>query len=273
MLMRPRHRYLVPLLLLALLAACERGTNPPVPDAQVPSAPVEAPDAVSLQDVVETRPDYIVGISFPQSAAKYPGLAQALKTYADAARGELMQAVSGWKGQKPTAPYDLSLQFTGLVDTPDIVAVAADGSSYTGGAHGNPLVARFVWLPKMQQMLTAQALFPAADAWQVISDVSREQLATSMTQRLDADDVEGTERASQLQSSVRMINDGTAPKAGNFAQFEPVMDVGGRIRALRFVFPPYQVGPYVDGTRSVDIPARVLLPIMAAEYKVLFIGG
>lgn len=229
--------------------------------------------AISLQDVVETKPDYIVGISFPQSAAKHAGLAKALKTYADAARSELMQAVAGLNGQKPTAPYDLSLQFTGLVDTPDVVAVAADGSSYTGGAHGNPLVARFVWLPKSEQMLTAQALFQNAGAWQVLSDTTREQLATLLSQRLDADGLEGAERAQQLESGSRMINDGTAPKAENFTHFEPVMDVSGRIRALRFVFPPYQVGPYVDGTRTVDVPARILLPIIAPEYKHLFIGG
>lgn len=273
MLMLRRPLFLALLLPLALLPACERGANPTPPVAQPPLAQVQAADVVPLEDVVETKPDYIVGISFPRSAAKHPGLAQALKTYADAARAELMQAVTGLQGQKPTAPYDLSLQFTGLVDTPDVVAVAADGSSYTGGAHGNPLVARFVWLPKPRQMLTAQRLFPAANAWAVISDASREQLATSMSQRLDTDEVEGAERAQQLQNSTRMIVDGTAPKAENFAQFEPVMDVSGRIRALRFVFPPYQVGPYVDGTRSVDIPARELLPIMAAEYKALFIGG
>ena len=263
----------VPLLLVALLPACDRGTNVAATDVQAPVAVDQAPVAVSLQDVVETKPDFIVGISFPQSAAKYPGLAQALKTYADAARAELMQSVAGLKGQKPTAPYDLSLQFTGLVDTPDVVAVAADGSSYTGGAHGNPLVARFVWLPKTQQMLTAQALFPTANAWSVIADASREQLATSLSQRLDSDELEGVERAQELQSSSKMIDAGTAPKAENFAQFEPVMDVGGRIRALRFVFPPYQVGPYVDGTKTVDIPARILLPIIAPEFKALFIGG
>ena len=273
MLMLRRTFYLIPLLLLAFVPGCERGTNPTAPDAPAPLAPVPAADAVSLEDVVETRPDYIVGISFPKSAARYPGLAQALKVYADAARNDLMQAVAGLKGRKPTAPYDLSLSFTGLVDTGDIVAVAADGSSYTGGAHGNPLVARFVWLPKSGKMLAVQELFPAANSLQVISDVSREQLATSLSQRLDADGAEGAERAQQLQNSTRMIADGTQPKAENFAQFEPVMDVSGRIRALRFVFAPYQVGPYVDGTRTVDVPAGILLPIMAAEYKPLFIGG
>ena len=271
--MPPRSHLLLPLLLAFLLPACDRGTTPVTPEAQAPVAAGQAPVVISLQDVVETKPDYIIGISFPQSAAKHPALATALKAYADAARNDLMQAVAGLNGQKPTAPYDLSLQFTGLVDTPDVVAVAADGSSYTGGAHGNPLVARFVWLPKTEQMLTAQALFPQPGAWQVLSDTTREQLATLLSQRLDADDLEGAERAEQLKNGSRMINDGTAPKAENFERFEPVMDVGGRIRALRFVFPPYQVGPYVDGTRTVDVPARILLPIIAPEYKALFIGG
>ena len=98
-----------------------------------------------LQDVIETKPDYIVGISYPQGiVARHPALAQALQAYAESARAELMQSVAALKGSKPSAPYDLSLQFTGLVDTPRIVAAAADGSSYTGGAHGNPLVARCV---------------------------------------------------------------------------------------------------------------------------------
>jgi len=70
-----------------------------------------------------------------------------------------------------------------------------------------------------------------------------------------------------------MIADGTAPKAANFARFEPVVDADGRIRALRFVFPPYQVGPYSDGTRTADVPAAVLLPVLAPEYRRLFRGG
>ena len=51
----------------------------------------------------------------------------------------------------PTAPYDLSLCFTELLDSPTLVAIAADGSSYTGGAHGAPLIARFVWLPQQRR--------------------------------------------------------------------------------------------------------------------------
>ncbi len=261
----------VGLLAAALMAGCQRDAAPPASQAQAPQVETAVP--VGLEDVIETRPDFIIGITYPKSAAVHPGLAQALQSYANAARSELMQAVDGLKGKKPSAPYDLSLQFTGLVDTPNIVAVAADGSSYTGGAHGNPLVARFVWLPAQQRMLTAEALVPDKAGWQAIADASREQLMTSLSQRLDGDDLPPVDYAAQLQAGSKAIADGTAPESSNFSQFEPVVDADGRIRALRFVFPPYQVGPYSDGTRTVDIPAASLLQVIDPQYRPLFRGG
>ena len=48
------------------------------------------------------------------------------------------------------------------------------------------------------------------------------------------------------------------------------MDAQGKITALRFVFPPYQVGPYADGTQTVDVPAAVLWPHLAPDYSGLF---
>ena len=262
---------------IALLAGCGREQPPAVPapvaaaGAEPPAENVLEPAApVVLQDVIETRPDYIVGISYPKVAASYPQLARALHDYAEAARTALMQAVAGLGGEKPTAPYDLSLQFTGLVETPRVVAVAADGSSYTGGAHGNPLVERFVWLPQRQQMLAAEQLIPDAANWRPVADYVREQLATALSQQLDDDGLEADERAQAMRDGSRMIDAGIAPQAANFSRFEPVMNADGSIRALRFVFPPYQVAPYSEGTRTVDVPARVLLPLVAADYRALF---
>ncbi|HEX2083301.1 MAG TPA: RsiV family protein, partial [Xanthomonadaceae bacterium] len=123
------------------------------------------------------------------------------------------------------------------------------------------------------QLLTAQRLVPDSAAWTAISDYAREQLHTSLSQRLDGADVEPADRAEMLRSAGRMIDEGTEPRAENFAQFEPVLAGDGRIRALRFVFPPYQVGPYADGTQSVEVPAEVLLPRIAPEYRELFAAG
>jgi hypothetical protein len=255
------------------LAACRREAA--APKAEPAARPAAAPTAPKplLEDVVEHDPRYVIGISYPPVANRYPGLAAALKRYADDARGELMQAVAGLGQEKPRAPYDLSLSFTQVVTTPQVVAIDADGSSYTGGAHGNPLVACFVWLPQRNELLTAEKLMPDASAWKALSDFVRHQLHVALSQRVDADHLDGDQRADVLKDGGRMIDEGTAPDAENFSQFEPVLGADGRIAALRFVFPPYQVGPYADGRQTVDVPADVLLPHVAPAYRPLFAGG
>lgn len=214
----------------------------------------------------------MIGISYPPIANKYPGLAAELKRYADAARGELMQAVEGIGTDKPAALYDLSLSFTELAATPELIAIAGDGSSYTGGAHGNPLLVRLVWLPRQDKALTAVELVPDPKSWRDLSDYVREQLQTALSQRVDADELPPADRADIVKNAGRMIDEGTTPDVANFSQFEPVL-ANGRIAAVRFVFAPYQVGPYSDGTQTVDVPADVLLPRIAPGYRHLFVGG
>lgn len=260
-------------LAMSLLTGCRR--EAPEQQAESPAAPAAAPAAATpaLEDVIETDPRYILGISYPPAVNRYPGLAAELRRYADAARGELMDAVAGMDEQTPAAPYDLSLAFSMVAETPQLVAVAADGSSYTGGAHGNPLVARFVWLPQRNELLQAEALLPDPRGWQSVSDYVAEQLHAALSQRIDADDLEPAERVQVVRSAGRMIDEGTGPEPDNFQQFEPVLDASNRMTGLRFVFPPYQVGPYSDGVQTVEVPARVLLPHVAPAYRDLFADG
>lgn len=259
------------------LSACRQSSPEPQgaisgPDRDAAAvAPVAEP--IELVDVVETDPRYIIGISFPPAVNKYPGLAADLKTYADGARAELMEAVAGLEGEAGSAMYDLALEFKVIADTPDIFAVAADGSSYTGGAHGAPLIARFVWLPREQRRLRASELIPDPDAWREVSSFVREQLHAALSQRVDADELDPGERERVIRSAARMIEEGSAPDAENFTEFEPVIGANGRLAALRFVFPPYQVGPYSDGEQTVEVPAELLLPHVAQAYRALFAGS
>jgi hypothetical protein len=268
-------RPLIVLLSLAALSACQRESSSPQASAPTaapaPAAPV-AVEAAPLKDVIERDPRYVIGISYPPAAAKYPGLAAEMRRYADAARADLMQAVQEIGERKPPAPYDLSLSFNTVVETPKIVAVAADGSSYTGGAHGNPLVARFVWLPEQDKLLSAKDLVPDPDSWRDISGYVREQLHAALSQRVDADELPPAERADLIRTAGKMIDEGSQPEVDAFDQFEPVLGADGRIQALRFVFPPYQVGPYADGTQTVEVPASVLAKHIAPAYRGLFAG-
>jgi hypothetical protein len=98
----------------------------------------------------------------------------------------------------------------------------------------------------------------------------REELHTALSQRVDADELGPGERAEVIKSAGRMIDEGTTPDPENFASFEPVVDAGGKLTALRFVFEPYQVGPYADGVQTVEVPASVLLPHVAPQHRDLF---
>lgn len=267
--------------LLLALAACQReapqSQATPQPQSQAPTATPQAPHAtdapVELEDVIERDPRYVIGVTYPSGVNRYPGLAAELHRYTQAVRRELMQAVSGLGSDKPRAPYDLSLSYRTIVETPRIVAVAANGSSYTGGAHGNPLVARFVWLPQQHRSLETTDMVEGKDGWRDISDYVREQLHAAVSQRIDSDEMPPADRAELMKSALQMIDEGSGPDAGNFSEFEPVLDAAGRITALRFVFPPYQVGPYSDGVQTVEVPASVLLPHLAAQYRDLFASG
>lgn len=281
--MRRSARWACLLLAALALAGCRREAD--VPDGVVRGGPGtdtasaaadQPPPPLVLEDVMESGPRYLIGISYPPGIHRYPGLAAELKRYADAARAELMEAVDGLEtdsGGQERAPYDLALSFDLLMETPEIVAVQAGGSLYTGGAHGIPLVARFVWLPERDEMLRAATLMQDADGWRDVSANVRESLHTALSQRLDADRVDGADRARLLASGSRMIDEGTAPEAGSFEHFEPVPGPDGRLRALRFVFPPYQVGPYSDGVQTAEVPAAVLRPHLAPEYRGLFSAG
>lgn len=264
---------------LCVTAACRReqpasgATQAPATDASATAPSATPAPVVDLKDVTEHTADYIVGISYPAAATRHPGLAAELKRYSDAARDDLMQAVQG-RGKDPgSAPYELVLPFSELLDSPTLVAVGVDGTSYTGGAHGAPLIARWVWLPQHNRLLTARDLVADAKGWEAISDLVREQLHTALSQRMDADELPAGERAEMLKSAGKMIDEGTAPDPEHFSQFEPVVDASGRITALRFVFPPYQVGPYSDGKQTVEVPTAALLAHVAPAYRKLFAGG
>ncbi|WOB28560.1 MULTISPECIES: PdaC/SigV domain-containing protein [Xanthomonas] len=267
------------LLMLALLAGCTQrepaAVEPIEPAADVAAATTPAPAPLMVQsgpleDVIEHAPAYMVGISYPPGLDAYPELAALIRKYAQDARSELMQAVSGLGNDKPAAPYELSLAFEKLLQTTDLIVISADGSRYTGGAHGEPLVARFVWLIKERKQLTAQALVPDPAGWEKIGRDVAAQLHAAATQRVEADRVPVEEQAEQVASADRMIAEGTAAQVDNFAQFVPVLNAAGQIVAVRFVFPPYQVGPYSDGTQTAEVAASTLMPWIAPEYVHLF---
>jgi hypothetical protein len=258
-----------------LLAGCTQDTpgNAGIEDGSHGSTAPDAaaaPAAAVLQDVIETTPTHIIGISYPKDLAAPPGLAKVMQAYADQARAGLAEALDALGNDKPRVPYELSLSFDVTADTEQLLAISADGSRYTGGAHGEPLMARFVWLKAADTLLSADALINDPAGRAAVAQYVEDTLIAQMQARLEAERLDAGELASARAQAVEMIREGTEPQAENFRQLQPVVDRSGKITAVRFVFPPYQVGPYSDGTQSVDVPAAVMLRYVAPQYAELF---
>ena len=264
-------RFVVPAIACMLLAACGGHDAPATSQPTTAARPAIAPTPRAvLKDVLETSATHIIGISYPPGLAKYPGLAAQAQRYAEQARRQVLDAARQKPSTPAQGPYELSLEFKLKHESPQLVVLAVDGSAYTGGAHGMPLIQRWVWLPAQARMLTAAELFPKPESWQRIAADVRTQLRTALSQRMDADDVAPGERAAMLKSAGAMIDGGTEPGPDDFAVFEPVIDADGHIAAIRFVFPPYQVGPYAEGLQTVELPAARLVQEVAPQYRALF---
>ena len=270
------------LCLVLLLPACGQqadneqsaGTTPGAGGTSEAAPAKDAPaPKVTLSDVSEGDARYRVGITYPQGIDRHQGLATELQAYTDKARADLDEALGRAPENAEGLFYDLVLTYTLLADTPELVVVAGDGSSFLGGAHSVPLIERFVWLPERGERLLAERLITSPKGWSAVSEFAREQLHTELFQRVDADEMDPTDRARILREAGKMIDAGTVPKPESFHNFEPVMaEDGRRIAALRFVFPPYQVGPYTDASSSVEVPAALLLPHVDPAYRALFVA-
>jgi hypothetical protein len=164
----------------------------------------------------------------------------------------------------------MSLSFELPVDSARIVAATADGSRYTGGAHGEPLVARFVWLPQSEEMLRAERLVPDAEGWQAGGRSTSPALRQDVAQRARS---EGLDETWPARDGARGQPHDRGRHRRRGCQLLPVPAAAGCRRARQrdpLCFPSYQVGPYSDGTQTVDVPAAVLLPYVAPEYRELF---
>ena len=128
--------------LVLVLAACDKDkpkAAAPAP-AQTAARPAPPPE---LKDIIEHDARYVVGISFPPEAKKYPGLATALQAYADGARAELLKAVQGADPAKPAnvkAKVDIVLPVASEADCRNchngvdgIAAVFAKTTTYRNG--------------------------------------------------------------------------------------------------------------------------------------------
>lgn len=167
----PRAR-LACMALILCTGGCQRESPPAASTQQVPVAVEEAP-----RDVFERNAQSIVGISYPPGAHLPAGLSRELRAYAATQRTTLDGAIA--KRKPNDAPYELTLAFSQLVDSPRLIVIGADSSLYTGGASSRFAQHWFVWQRDRGRLLRADELMPGTAGWAAVQAFLRSPAAAA----------------------------------------------------------------------------------------------
>lgn len=118
-------------------------------------------------------------------------------------------------------------------------------ASFTGGAHGLEVPVTFTFDRTTGKQVLLSDVFASSDYLSRLSEIARAELPAMMGEYANPD----------------FIRDGTEPRMENFQTF--YFDGND----LVFLFPPYQVAPYVVGTVEFPIPLSKLNDILNPEYR------
>lgn len=119
-------------------------------------------------------------------------------------------------------------------------------ASFTGGAHGLEVPVTFTFdRTTGKQILLADLFAPEANYLERLSTIARSDLPAIIGEY----------------TVPEFVADGTEPRDNNFETFYLEGDT------LVFLFPPYQVAPYVVGTVELPIKLSELSDILRTEYK------
>jgi hypothetical protein len=211
---------------------------------------------------------YSYRIRYPSLDAKWQALHDALHAYAETQKKDFLAAQGGERSAN-AGDYQLEITFTVARRTDDFVSVLVSGSSFTGGAHPNPLTASFVAHTADNRLVAVGDLFtdPAA-ALKILSDEARAQLQGRFEAQL-REQVDGDKLDPAIRQMREWVERGTEPKAENFAVYL-VDGLDSKAIGLTLVFAPYQVAAYVDGAPQVEVPARLFHALLKPEYVTAF---
>lgn len=273
------------------LAACHQqpasnaAASSPVPSASTPVIAAAAMPPASTPTPASTTPvpgdhattkHYKIAISLPTLPTADKPLADAMRTTADNAKRDFIQALPDPKALPEFAnrQLELALDFKLVAQTPAFTSVRETGMADTGGAHPNPVQATFVFDRKAGKLITLDDLFAQPDAARkALANFAHDTLLKKLMANAPKPGEGSPDAIREWKSNtVQMLDDGTKPTTVNYSVF--VVRAGSQPDAaspgLTLVFPPYQVAPYVYGTQTVEVPASAFAQFLKPEYASAF---
>lgn len=242
----------LPLLALIALAACKPAatTADHAPAADPTREPVMASELLLRQ----TTPELNFRWSAPAEAAVEPKLfrllrADAEKALQDAEAEAKQTAADAKKDNFPFHGNDFREEWKAEAETPALIALSAQTSTYTGGAHGNMTYTSAIFDRSTGRRIAFGDLFANADnAWQALTPAWCKALDEARADRRQGETID-------MFSDCPPLKEQVVVPAGE-----------GRVDRLRVLVAPYVAGPWAEGSYEVDLPVDAVRQLLKTAY-------
>lgn len=184
--------------------------------------------------------------------------AQMAKSYREARSNALDDQAAARQQKRPYNKDFFSMEWTTAGQTPRLLSLQGQLSTFTGGAHPNTSYNALLWDRRLGKEVSLGALL-----------TGRANLAALMRpaycKALDA------ERLKRRQGEKIGGEFDECPKLSDLAIAPSDPNRSGRLETIDFVASPYVAGPYVEGEYEVSLPVTPkLIAALRPEYRASF---
>jgi hypothetical protein len=248
---------------LALLAACDRKPEPQQ-QAAAPAAPPSAPAKPAGPLTFEKKAEHAeVSLKLPEAVGRVPALysklysegVNDLEAFFDGSKGEHAELVAAGA---PAVPFARELDWKLGAETPRLIGLKLEEYENTGGAHPNASLGALIWDKQQGKVLAPTDLLRAGADPRALDKLVCDAVHAAKQERTGSPALmEGTKCPSFAEAKLSLLPS-TAP---------------GKAGGLEVLISPYEIGPWVEGSYEVELPADKLAGELSPAYAGEFGGA
>lgn len=205
--------------------------------------------------------------SWPAVAASIAPLNAVLRAKGEDLRKETEEGLraeqaASKEGDYPFRGYSYVEDWAVAADVPALLILQSDGYTYTGGAHGMPIIDTLYWDRVGAKTLDTDDIFDEAALGRAVKDRFCKALDD---QRADK---RGAPVGSGEPSGITDFDECVDPVKQTIV---PVSTSGGALDMIQFIIMPYEAGPYSEGIYEIAIPVdAAVLGAVKPGWKAAF---
>lgn len=237
--------------------------------AAVEGAPTNVAEAnvASGGSVAYGEGDTEFRVSWPAVAAGIAPLNALLRAKGDELRKETeaglrAEQAASKEGDYPFRGYSYVEDWAVAADVPALLILQSDGYTYTGGAHGMPIIDTLYWDKAGAKTLDAKDIFDEATLSQAVKDRFCKALDDQRAEK------RGAPVGSGEPSGIADFDECVDPIKQTIV---PIATSGGALDTIQFIIMPYEAGPYAEGIYEVAVPVdAAVLGAVKPAWKAAF---